>query len=229
MKKKYLRKGAYMRIFLLLSMLIFLLSPGVSARPEVQLNIPEYTLRLTDNGHILKEYHVAVGTPYEPTPIGKFVIAYKEKNPTWYPGSGFADKTPVPPGPLNPLGTRWIEFLPAYGIHGTDKAWSIEYPVSGGCIRMYNTDVEDLYELVDLGTPLTITYQTMVISEKADGLYLTVYPDIYSKNTTTKEQFAALISAYKQRYPIITEPKWPIFVTFPDVRQLKLSNMPKTK
>lgn len=215
-----------MRIFYLLAAFMLLLSPSSLARPEIQLNIPEYVLRLVDNGNILREYHVAVGTPYEPTPTGKFIIAYKEKNPTWYPGSGFADKTPVPPGPGNPLGTRWIEFLPAYGIHGTDKAWSIEYPVSGGCIRMYNQDVEELYELVDIGTPLTITYQTLVIAEKADGLYLTVYADIYKQNTLTKDLVHNLLSSYRSRYPLLTEPSWPIVVEFPAERRIKLADAP---
>lgn len=219
-----------MRIFPLLVMLLLLLSSSVLAQPEIHLNIPEYVLRLTDNGDVLRQYHVAVGAPYEPTPIGRFIIAYKEKNPTWYPGSGFTDKTPVPPGPNNPLGTRWIEFLPAYGIHGTDRAWSIEYPVSGGCVRMYNQDVEELYELVDTGTPITISYQTMVISEKNDGLYLTVYADVYEKNTSTKENLHALLGSYRSRYPLIIEPVWPIAVEFPAERKIKLADPPgKTK
>lgn len=215
-----------MRLFYLLTALMLLLSPSALARPEIQLNIPEYILRLVDNGQILREYRVAVGAPYEPTPTGKFIIAYKEKNPTWYPGSGFADKTPVPPGPGNPLGTRWIEFLPTYGIHGTDKPWSIEYPVSGGCVRMYNPDVEELYELVDTGTPLIITYQTLVISEKTDGLYLTVYADIYEKNTSTKDLLSLLLNSYRGRYPLIAEPSWPVAVEFPAERKIKLADAP---
>ena len=218
-----------MRILCALLVSVFLLSASALARPEISVNIPQYSLLLIDNGKIIKQYQVAVGTPYEPTPEGKFMVAYKEKNPTWYPGSGFTDKTPVPPGPDNPLGTRWVEFKPAYGIHGTNKAWSIEYPVSGGCIRMYNVDVEELYELVEIGTPISITYQTMEVVEKSDGLYLRVYPDIYNKNTTTKEQFSLLIAPYQQRYPVITEPKWPIAVQTPDVYELKIAAKQATK
>lgn len=210
-------------LLLLLCCLVWLPSPAF-ARPEIQLNIPEYVLRLIDDGRVLREYRVAVGTPYEPTPTGKYLIAHKEKNPTWYPGSGFADKTPVPPGPSNPLGTRWIEFLPTYGLHGTDKAWSIEYPVSGGCIRMYNQDVEELYELVDIGTPVIILYQTLVLNEKPDGLYLTVYADVYGKQPPTKALFDMIVTTYRNRYPSIAEPVWPVTVEFPAQRTFKLAS-----
>jgi L,D-transpeptidase ErfK/SrfK len=218
-----------MRILIIALAMVMLLSASAFARPEVQLNIPEYTLKLVDNGRVLKEYLVAVGVPYEQTPVGNFLVAYKEKHPTWIPGSGFVDKTPVPPGPNNPLGTRWIEFLPAYGIHGTDKAWSIEYPVSGGCIRMYNVDVEELYELVEIGTPVIITYQTMKLQEKPDGLYLRVYADIYNKNITTKENFELLVAPYRQQFTITAEPKWPLTVQFLEKYELKIATKPPIK
>lgn len=109
-------------------------------------------LRLYDNGKLIKKYPVALGTSYERTPVGNYKIFYKEKDPTWLPGAGFSDKTPVPPGADTPLGSRWMEFSPAYGVHGTNKDWDIEYPVSGGCIRMHNADIDELYELIDIGT-----------------------------------------------------------------------------
>jgi len=85
-------------------LVLFSLSTSVAfASPEVVLNIPEYTLRLVDGQKVLKRYDVAVGTSIEQTPVGKFSVFFKEINPTWYPASGFVDKTPVPPGPDNPL------------------------------------------------------------------------------------------------------------------------------
>ena len=59
-----------------LILLTFFGSVGL-AKPEIALNIPEYTLRLVDGAVVLKEYEVAVGTVVEPTPVGKFAVFYK--------------------------------------------------------------------------------------------------------------------------------------------------------
>jgi len=174
------------------------------ASPEIRINIPELMLRVYDNGKLVKEYPVALGTSYEKTPVGNYKISYKEKNPTWIPGSGFPDKTPVPPGPDNPLGSRWMEFSPGYGIHGTNKDWDIQYPVSGGCIRMHNADVEELYELVDVETPVTITYETLLLKERNKSIYLTILPDIYDHKNDSKAKVSELFKPYAKRYKLLT-------------------------
>jgi len=180
------RKGASIRI----------LSDTKLINPEIFINIPEYTLSLIEQGKIIRRFDIAVGTPYEQTPTGKFSIFAKIENPTWFPGSNFFDQTPVPPGPDNPLGTRWMEFVPNYGIHGTNKDWDISYPVSGGCIRMHDIEARELYTSVPLSTPVTIVYETMGIIEKSDGLYLKVFPDIYQKNTSTQEYVQQLYEPF---------------------------------
>jgi len=156
--------------------------------PEILINIPEYTLSLIDQGKIIRQFDIAVGTPYEQTPVGKFAVFSKIEDPTWFPGSNFSDQTPVPPGPDNPLGSRWMEFLPHYGIHGTNKDWDISYPVSGGCIRMHDIEARELYRNIPISTPVVVIYETMRMMEKSDGLYLKVFPDIYKKNTSTPER-----------------------------------------
>jgi L,D-transpeptidase ErfK/SrfK len=175
---------------------------AVFAQPEIHINIPEYTLRLIDNNQLVKTYPIAVGTPYEQTPAGSFKIIVKEINPTWYPGTNFFDRTPVPPGPDNPLGSRWMEFKPVYGIHGTNKDWDINYPVSGGCIRMQDKDAQELYELVEIDTPVIITYETMILTEKPDGLYIKLFPDIYDKQPGGSERLNGLLAAYSVKYDI---------------------------
>lgn len=196
-----------MRILLCL---LFLVSVNGTclAQPEIHINIPAYALQLvdSDSGKILKQYNIAVGTPYEQTPVGTFQVFYKEKNPTWIPGDNFTDHSPVPPGPDNPLGTRWMEFKKNYGIHGTNKGWDINYPVSGGCIRMQDTDARELFELVDIGTPVIISYETMQLIEKPDGLYLKVFPDIYSKQTTMPERIFELYQGYSDKFQFPKEP-----------------------
>jgi hypothetical protein len=211
-----------MRIIIEVLLCLVLCTSIVFAKPEIILNIPEYTLRLIDGKTILKQYEVAVGTPIEQTPVGKFAVTFKEVNPTWYPASGFVDKTPVPPGPDNPLGSRWIEFAPGFGIHGTYKVWTVDYPVSGGCVRMYNPDVEELYSLVDIGTPVSTLYETITFAEKKDGLYVRIFSDIYEKSSTTREKYTALIAPYKDQYKFIGEPSWPVKVDFAKIYELKV-------
>jgi lipoprotein-anchoring transpeptidase ErfK/SrfK len=119
-----------------------------------------HILTLYNNMEIEKQYPIAVGMPSWPTPSGTFSIVAKTKNPTWVnPGSSWAATMPpfIPPGPGNPLGTRALA-TSASGvfIHGTYSSWSIGESVSHGCIRMYIKDSEDIFERVQVGTPVLI-------------------------------------------------------------------------
>jgi lipoprotein-anchoring transpeptidase ErfK/SrfK len=104
-------------------------------------------------------FPIAVGQPAYPTPTGNFSVIQKQVNPTWFPPSSpwAAGLGPIPPGVNNPLGTRWIgTSAPGIGMHGTPVSSSIGTRASHGCIRMYISDVERLYPLVDIGTPVYI-------------------------------------------------------------------------
>jgi lipoprotein-anchoring transpeptidase ErfK/SrfK len=106
-----------------------------------------------------KLFPVATGQTKYPTPLGRFHIVVKWKNPWWYPpDSDWAqDNEPIPPGPSNPLGTRWMGISsPGVGIHGTPEPGSLGYSVSHGCIRMRISDAEWLFEHVGIGTPVFI-------------------------------------------------------------------------
>jgi lipoprotein-anchoring transpeptidase ErfK/SrfK len=106
-----------------------------------------------------RTFGVATGQARYPTPLGAFKIIVKWQNPWWYPPqSDWAkDAKPIPPGPGNPLGTRWMGISsPAVGIHGTPDAASIGYSVSHGCIRMRIPEVEWLFNQVEVGTPVYI-------------------------------------------------------------------------
>jgi lipoprotein-anchoring transpeptidase ErfK/SrfK len=116
-------------------------------------------LELYDGMKLRRTFGVATGEARYPTPLGKFHIVVKWRNPWWYPpASDWAkDAEPIPPGPGNPLGTRWMGISsPAVGIHGTPDPASIGYSVSHGCIRMLIPEVEWLFNQVDIGTPVYI-------------------------------------------------------------------------
>jgi lipoprotein-anchoring transpeptidase ErfK/SrfK len=119
-----------------------------------------HVLTLYSNMDIEKQYPICVGQPAWPTPSGTFQIVSKNKNPTWVnPGSSWASTMPpyIPPGPGNPLGTRALA-TSASGvfIHGTYNSGSIGGSESHGCIRMYISDSEDIFERVPVGIPVLI-------------------------------------------------------------------------
>jgi lipoprotein-anchoring transpeptidase ErfK/SrfK len=104
-------------------------------------------------------FAVATGQTSYPTPLGRFRIVVKWRNPWWYPpNSPWAQgQQPIPPGPDNPLGTRWMGLsAPGVGIHGTPSDASIGYSVSHGCIRMHIPQAEWLFNHVDIGTTVFI-------------------------------------------------------------------------
>ncbi len=112
------------------------------------------------NGHsLVRTFGVATGRSKYPTPLGTFEIVSMQRDPWWLPpDSDWAkDAKPIPPGPGNPLGTRWMGLTaPGVGIHGTPDAASIGYSASHGCIRMRIPDAESLFTSVDTGTPVFI-------------------------------------------------------------------------
>lgn len=109
----------------------------------IHVEVDYKTLFLVDNDskEVIKKYSIATGKPSSPTPLGTYEIITMGK---W--GEGF--------------GSRWLGIdVPwgKYGIHGTNKPGSIGFNASGGCIRMRNSDVEDLFDRVSLGTTVVIT------------------------------------------------------------------------
>jgi len=135
----------------------FVIYPGtklkvVTAPFSIKVNLSKNRLYLLQGGEIVKTYSVATGENLS-TPVGSFTIDNKLVNPTWYRAGAV-----VPPdSPENILGTRWLGFsIPSFGIHGTTQPESIGKNTSAGCIRMLNEDVEELYGIVPLKTPVTV-------------------------------------------------------------------------
>jgi L,D-transpeptidase catalytic domain/Putative peptidoglycan binding domain len=137
-------------------------------RPEVRSEDLEKAVVIMRSSNRLLYFHklkvvrwfgVATGQAAYPTPLGEYEIVTLQRNPWWYPppSDWAADSEPVPPGPGNPLGTRWMGLSAPYvGIHGTPDAASIGYSASHGCIRMRIPDAEWLFQRVEIGTPVFI-------------------------------------------------------------------------
>ncbi|MGH9278349.1 MAG: L,D-transpeptidase family protein [Acidimicrobiales bacterium] len=121
----------------------------------------ENRLYLYRNGSIAKDWPVATGTSSFATPPGRWQIIEKIVDPVWYnPGSAWAAGMPrtIPAGPSNPLGQRALALdAPAILIHGTPDRSSIGYNASHGCIRMLAENEQELFDMVEVGTPVLIT------------------------------------------------------------------------
>ena len=127
--------------------------------PIIVIRRASNRLSLYDGPALVRTFGVATGQSKYPTPLGTFEIVTMQRNPWWLPpDSEWAkDAKPIPPGPGNPLGTRWMGLTaPGVGIHGTPDAASIGYSASHGCIRMRIPDAESLFTSVDTGTPVFV-------------------------------------------------------------------------
>lgn len=116
----------------------------------IVIDVKTRILVLYQNDEEIKRYPVAVGKSETPTPLGEWNVVHKGVG--W--GSGF--------------GTRWMGLnVPwgIYGIHGTNKPYSIGTYASHGCIRMFNSDVEKLYPMIPLGTPVKIVDNGRIFPE----------------------------------------------------------------
>jgi len=150
------------------------------------INMPE--MRLYDFTVVPVEvFASAIGDEASPSLIGTYKVGEKRTNPAWYvPESIRAEKPElpavVPPGPDNPLGSRWMTIgNTTYGIHGTNVRWSIGRMATHGCIRLYEDEIQRLYDRTKTGTPLQLVYQPFKWGVDGRDLYLEVHPDIYSR------------------------------------------------
>jgi hypothetical protein len=112
-----------------------------TGKVTIVVKISDRILELHNDGKLYKKYRIAVGKSSTPTPIGDWVVRWKSFR------SG------------DILGTRFLGLdVPwgGYGIHGTNRPWSIGHFISQGCIRLRNNDIEELFEWVPVGTPVRI-------------------------------------------------------------------------
>jgi lipoprotein-anchoring transpeptidase ErfK/SrfK len=129
--------------------------------PEViTIDRANFRLRFFRRLRLSKAYRIAVGRAGLETPAGLYHIQDKQVNPSWHvPDSAWAGDLAgkvIPPGPEDPIKSRWMGIYSGAGIHGTDQLGSLGTAASHGCIRMAIPDVEELYDKVPLQTPVFI-------------------------------------------------------------------------
>ena len=130
-------------------------TPAAGTKRLIVVSLEDRKLALLEDGQVKKVYPVAVGKAATPSPVGTFTIERRLINPTYA-----HDGKVVPPGPGNPVGTRWMGLsIRGYGIHGTNEPRSIGKAASHGCIRMAKADLEELYPEVHVGDTVVLIGQ----------------------------------------------------------------------
>ncbi len=176
-------------------------------REGVVLNIPEMRLyyfpakKPNEQAKVIT-YPLGVGREGWSTPYVQTTIIAKTVNPAWYPPESIrqehdenGESLPevVEAGPDNPLGDYALRLgIPSYLIHGTNKPYGVGMRVSHGCIRLYPEDIEDLFNRVEVGTPVNIINQPYKVGMMDGVIYLEVHPyldedqDYFSQNSLTE-------------------------------------------
>ncbi|MBR2733900.1 MAG: L,D-transpeptidase, partial [Selenomonadaceae bacterium] len=153
-------------------------APAQAAGKKIIINAASRLMQFFDGDTKVAVYSLGLGKVSTPTPTGYYKINSKEINPSWIDPDD--PEYEVPSGPENPLGYRWMQIWGNYGIHGTNRPESIGGYVSNGCIRMNERDVEELFDAVEVGTPVEIMYNRIVVEKTpSDDVAYYIYPDGY--------------------------------------------------
>ncbi len=193
---------------ILIIVLIFSFHSIVKANEsvEIQIDVVQRILSLIDTkkNEILKQYYVGLGMNSFKTPIGKFLVIEKSKNPGWINPYNKAET--IKPGENSPLGTRWITFHKdsatniEFGIHGTYNYPSVGKYSSHGCVRMYIEDIEELFDLIEIDTPVLVFYERLKIDLLEDNnIALAIYKDPYNLEPLTLSKVKEKIL---KKYPL---------------------------
>lgn len=165
-------------------------------REGIVINIAEVRLYyFTKDGKYVHTYPVGLGRAEWRTPIADTKVVRKKIKPTWYVPDSIRDfvfeqtgnllPDSIPPGPENPLGPFAIYLQKSgYLIHGTNQPWTIGKLISSGCVRMHNADVEELYNLVQVGDPVRIVHYPYKVGWKNNVMYIESHVPVNLKEPT---------------------------------------------
>jgi hypothetical protein len=167
------------------------------------INIPSRTLDLYKGGKLINTYPVGVGRSQFQTPVGEFSVIRKVLNPGWENPYKPVGHVRIQAGHTNPLGTRWIGFKAdnkgEYGIHGTDMPSSVGKFSSHGCVRMQVKDAEEIFEHIEIGTPVLVTYNTVRVHVDNQKVFISHFPDEYKKGETTINKLRHIINDFNHQ------------------------------
>jgi L,D-transpeptidase ErfK/SrfK len=176
--------------------------PDVTSYKGIVINLSEMRLYyfFTKKGaKVVTTFPIGIGAEGYDTPEGNFRVIEKIENPSWYVPESIQKEKPylpkvLPPGPDNPLGSHAMRLsLRTILIHGTNKPWGVGRRVSHGCIRLYPEDITKLFDLVQIGSSVTIVRQPVKIGTKDNKVYIEVTSDDTEENCSYFNEAAKLI------------------------------------
>lgn len=174
-----------------------------SPRSGIVLNLAEYRLYFypepeQEKPRTIITHPISIGRVDWETPLGETRIIAKTENPVWRPPKSIKEEHAAegdilpdvyPAGPDNPLGLFAFRLaIPGYLIHSTNKPYGVGMRVSHGCIRMYPEDIEKLFPLVEVDTPVYIVNQDIKVGWLNDKLYIEVHPNIEAETPSYEQR-----------------------------------------
>lgn len=179
-------------------------------REGLVLNVPEMRLYYYPKPKkgaraVVITYPVSVGRMEWKTPVGITKVIAKDANPSWsvpetiraeHAAKGDPLPKVVPPGPDNPLGRFAMRLgIKGYLIHGTNNPNGLGMRVTHGCMRLYPTDIEALFKIVPVGTPVRIVNMPFKVGRHAGKLYLETHPPLDEDLARYKNNHTPLVQA----------------------------------
>ena len=179
----------------------YVLPPG--PREGIVLNLAEYRLYYfapaRDGARRqVMTYPISIGRMDWETPLGVTRVISKVVNPTWYPPQSVRDEHAadgrslarvVPPGPDNPLGKHAMRLdIPGYLIHGTNRPAGVGMRVTHGCLRMFPEDIDLLFPLIPINTPVRIINAPVKIGWQGNELVIEVHPALETAPSATSDE-----------------------------------------
>ncbi|KTD35530.1 putative ErfK/YbiS/YcfS/YnhG family protein precursor [Legionella moravica] len=182
-------------------------------RTGIVINLAEYRLYyFPDDENVVLTFPVGIGKEGWNTPVGLTRVTHKVINPVWRPTEkvraaaeeiGAPLPEVFPPGPDNPLGTHALRLgWPTFLIHGTNRADGVGARVSAGCIRMLPEDIEHLYELVSIGTPVRVINEPVKIGTQDGISYIQVQPPLKGQSNSNLENLTKILLAKKNQHQL---------------------------
>ena len=196
----------------------------IGKEPHIEVYLIQRQLLLKHGNEVIKQYPIGVARSRDfMTPPGSYMVLVKDTNPGW--SNPYNPKIKIPPGPNNPLGTRWIGFhkigKQAFGIHGTNDPSSVGKFVSHGCIRMKIPDAEDLFERIAIGTPVQVIYNRIEIKNIDGDIAITINEDPYQVLPLNLEELKkSILSSFPQA--VINETSLQNMIQAPPYGQTRL-------
>lgn len=179
-------------------------------RRGIVINVPEMRLyyyprrKAGQPAHVFT-YPVSIGRGDWQTPLVVTKIVRKEPHPVWIPPKSIraehaANGDPLPKvvaaGPKNPLGDYALHLgIPGYLIHGTNRPYGIGMRVTHGCVRLYPRNIDALFHMVSVGTPVRIVNQPVKAGWLNGSLYVEVHPPFSGKSSETPVNLTPVVKA----------------------------------